>query len=188
MLRGCYWSADQVARVYPHKPQLAEICFFQQFQNGVDVILSCHFCIPSIRFLVPACVIILIDFHRCCKVFWCFPEKSPQSFCRYFADVYILHKTMRAYYTKPLKSRNVFGLEIYEFFPRLRRFGAEKWASNYGNVLKIKNPAHAGTWTGSNKKLPRRANAGRINKNTGGQNHGLYGYFTERIFLLYRIR
>ena len=33
-------SADQAACVYPHKPQLAEIGFFQQFQNGVDVILS----------------------------------------------------------------------------------------------------------------------------------------------------
>ena len=33
-------SSDQVACVHPHKPQLAEIGFFQQFQNGVDVILS----------------------------------------------------------------------------------------------------------------------------------------------------
>ena len=44
-------SSDQVACVHPHKPQLAEIGFFQQFQNGVDVILSCHFfCSPPIRF------------------------------------------------------------------------------------------------------------------------------------------
>lgn len=40
-------SSDQMACVYPHKPQLAEIGFFQQFQNGVDVILACHLlCIP----------------------------------------------------------------------------------------------------------------------------------------------
>jgi hypothetical protein len=62
-------SSDQVACVHPHKPQLAEIGFFQQFQNGVDVILASHFCIPPIRFLVPACAIILKDFHRYCKVF-----------------------------------------------------------------------------------------------------------------------
>nr|DAX29504.1 MAG TPA: hypothetical protein [Caudoviricetes sp.] len=35
-------SSDQVACVHPHKPQLAEIGFFQQFQNGVDGFLSCH--------------------------------------------------------------------------------------------------------------------------------------------------
>lgn len=43
-------SSDQVACVHPHKPQLAEIGFFQQFQNGVDVILSCHFLQPSYTF------------------------------------------------------------------------------------------------------------------------------------------
>lgn len=40
--------SDQVACVHPHKPQLAEIGFFQQFQNGVDVILSCH--VAALRF------------------------------------------------------------------------------------------------------------------------------------------
>ena len=43
-------SADQVACVHPHKPQLAEIGFSQQFQNGVDVILSGHFLRPSYTF------------------------------------------------------------------------------------------------------------------------------------------
>lgn len=36
-------SSDQVACVHPHKPQLAEIGFFQQFQNGVDGFLASHF-------------------------------------------------------------------------------------------------------------------------------------------------
>lgn len=40
MVAGCL--SDQAACVHLHKPQLAEIGFFQQLQNGVDVILSCH--------------------------------------------------------------------------------------------------------------------------------------------------
>ena len=41
-------SSDQVACVHPHKPQLAEIGFFQQFQNSVDGFLSCH--VAALRF------------------------------------------------------------------------------------------------------------------------------------------
>ena len=39
-----WWSmlSDQVACIYPHKPQLAEISFFQQVQDRSNVILSCH--------------------------------------------------------------------------------------------------------------------------------------------------
>ena len=44
-------SSDQVACVHPHKPQLAEIGFFQQFQNGIDVILSCHVAILRFGFM-----------------------------------------------------------------------------------------------------------------------------------------
>lgn len=44
-------SSDQVACVHPHKPQLAEIGFFQQFQNGIDVILSCHVAILRFSFM-----------------------------------------------------------------------------------------------------------------------------------------
>nr|DAP42203.1 MAG TPA: hypothetical protein [Caudoviricetes sp.] len=63
-------SSDQVACVHPHKPQLAEIGFFQQFQNGVDVILSCHFFAALLYvFLIPACAIILMFFFRYFKVF-----------------------------------------------------------------------------------------------------------------------
>ena len=45
-------SSDQMACVYPHKPQLAEIGFFQQFQNGIDVILSCHVAILRFGFML----------------------------------------------------------------------------------------------------------------------------------------
>ena len=61
-------SSDQVACVHPHKPQLAEIGFFQQFQNGVDVILSCHDAAPPTAVVLFAHIIQL--FAVSCKQYY----------------------------------------------------------------------------------------------------------------------